>query len=58
MKVGLISRKIRRKTKSMDKKANPDNDALDLSEEHFRNQSQDESDEPYFPLEESKPPHY
>ena len=58
MKVGLISIKIGRKTKSMDKKVNPDNDALDLSEEQFRKQTQDEFDETYFPLEESKPPHY
>ena len=42
----------------MDKKVNPDNDALDLSEEQFRKQTQDEFDETYFPLEESKPPHY
>ena len=42
----------------MAKKTNPDNDALDPSEEYFKKQSQDEEDQPYFPLEESLPPHY
>ena len=42
----------------MDKKINPDNDALDPSDEYFKNQSQDEEDQSYFPLEESPPPHY
>ena len=38
----------------------PKNDSLDPSEEYFKEKDQapDEDDQPYFPLEESKPPHY
>ncbi|WP_275040988.1 hypothetical protein [Prochlorococcus sp. MIT 0603] len=42
----------------MNEKINPDNEALDPSDEYWRQQSSDEEDEPYFPPEESKPPHY
>ncbi len=38
--------------------SNPDNDSFDPSEEYFRERSQEEEDKPYFPLEESPPPHY
>ncbi|KGG14887.1 MULTISPECIES: hypothetical protein [unclassified Prochlorococcus] len=44
--------------KAMNEKINPDNEALDPSDEYWRQQSSDEEDEPYFPPEESKPPHY
>ena len=45
---------------NMKEKINPDNDGLDPSEEYFRtkNDNSDEQDQPYFPVEESKPPHY
>ena len=35
-------------------------DSLDTSEEYFKEKYEhtDEEDQPYFPLEESKPPHY
>ena len=44
----------------MKEKINPDNDGLDPSEEYFitKNDNNDEQDQPYFPVEESKPPHY
>ena len=42
----------------MKDKFNPDDDVLDLSEEYWREQNPDEEDEPYFPLNESQPPHY
>ena len=35
-----------------------DDDALDPSEEYWKKQNPDEEDQPYFPPEESKPPHY
>ncbi len=35
-----------------------DNDGLDPSEEYWREINPDHVDEPYFPPEESKPPHY
>ncbi len=44
----------------MKEKINPDNDGLDPSEEYSRKKdhSTNENDPPYFPVEESKPPHY
>ena len=42
----------------MNEKINPDDDAIDLSEEYWREQNLDEENQPYFPIEESKPPHY
>ena len=42
----------------MNKNTNPDNDALDPQEEYWRSEDPDEEDKPYFPPEESKPPHY
>ena len=42
----------------MTKKTNPDNDSLDPLDEYWREQNSDEDDKPYFPFEESKPPHY
>ncbi len=42
----------------MNEKINPYNDFLDPFEEYWREQNPDEDDEAYFPLEESKPPHY
>ena len=44
----------------MNKKRPPKNELLDPSEEYFKKKSEslNEEDEPYFPLEESKPPHY
>ncbi len=42
----------------MSRKINPENDAFDPSEEYWREQTNEEEDELYFPLEESKPPHY
>ena len=37
---------------------NIDDDASDKVEEFYRNIDPDEDDQPYFDLEESKPPHY
>ncbi len=37
---------------------NYDNDSYDEAEENFRNIEPDEEDKPYFPPEDSKPPHY
>ncbi len=42
----------------MNEKINPDNDALDPSDEYWREQKPDEEDKSYFPFEESRPPHY
>tara|TARA_Y100001968_G_C18949600_1_gene522567 strand:+ start:318 stop:452 length:135 start_codon:yes stop_codon:yes gene_type:complete len=44
----------------MNKKRSPKNDSLAPFEEYFKKKSKSltEEDEPYFPLEESKPPHY
>ena len=44
----------------MREKINPDNDAQDPAEEYFieKDLVHDEDDQPYFPPEESKPPHY
>ena len=44
----------------MNKKRSPENDLLDPSDEYFKERSEylPEEDEPYFPLEESQPPHY
>ena len=40
----------------MGKERNYDNDGLDPSEEYFREKKKD--NDPYFPPEESEPPHY
>ena len=44
------------------KEINPDNEILDLVEEYFKEREKTyhdyENNEDYFPLEESKPPHY
>ncbi len=37
---------------------NADNDVLDPSEEYWREQNPDEEDEPFFPPDQSQPPHY
>ncbi len=37
---------------------NFDDDSYDEVEESFRDQDPDEEDRAYFPVEESKPPHY
>ena len=37
---------------------NYDDDSYDEVEERFRNIAPDAEDKPYFPPEESKPPHY
>ena len=42
----------------MKKKRNYDNDGLDPSEEYFKKKEKGHEDETYFPLDESKPPHY
>ena len=42
----------------MNEKNNPDNDALDPSEEYWREENPDEEGQAYFPFEESNPPHY
>tara|TARA_Y100001968_G_C19399666_1_gene740324 strand:+ start:329 stop:457 length:129 start_codon:yes stop_codon:yes gene_type:complete len=42
----------------MKSKNNPDNDAFNPSAEYFKGKSREEEDDTYFPLEESKPPHY
>ena len=44
----------------MDKKINPDNDSLDLSEEYFNKKyiTLEHSSDEYFPEDGSKPPHY
>ena len=44
----------------MNEKVNPYNDELDLSEECLRKKhiNWNEEGEPYFPIEESQPPHY
>ncbi len=42
----------------MNKQINSENNALDPSYEFWREQNPDEEDEPYFPIEESQPPHY
>ena len=44
----------------MREKINPDNDAQDPAEEYFKEKDFfiDEEAQPYFPPEESKPPHY
>ena len=44
--------------KAMNEKINPDKNAFDLSEVYWRDQYPEEEEEPYFPPEESKPPHY
>lgn len=35
-----------------------DDDSYDEIDEHLRRQESDEEDRAYFPVEESKPPHY
>ena len=35
-----------------------DDDSYDEVDEHFRSQESDEEDRAYFPVEDSKPPHY
>ncbi|MDP6172109.1 MAG: hypothetical protein QF702_08160 [Prochlorococcaceae cyanobacterium ETNP2_MAG_10] len=35
-----------------------DDDSYDEVDEHYRNEDSDENDHAYFPVEESKPPHY
>ena len=35
-----------------------DNDGLDPSEEYYRKKKKVNYDDPYYPLEESEPPHY
>ena len=44
----------------MKDKINPDNNDFDASEEYFKMQDEsfDQENEEYFPLEDSKPPHY
>ena len=44
----------------MEKKKNPNNDLIDSSEDYFRekNDGLDEEGDVYFPIEDSKPPHY
>ncbi len=44
----------------MQEKINPDNDAIDPSEEYFKkkNDSEDHESEEYYPQEQSIPPHY
>ena len=44
----------------MNRDFNYDNDIFDLSEEYFnqKNGNPENLDNEYFPLEESKPPHY
>ena len=42
----------------MNKKMVSDNEPLDYSDEYWREEKPDASDEAYFPLDESKPPHY
>jgi len=42
----------------MKKEINSENNSLDSLYEFWREQKPDEEDEPYFPIEESKPPHY
>ena len=42
----------------MNQKNNPYNDELEPSEEYWMEHNPDQEDEAYFPLEESKPPHY
>ena len=42
----------------MNDRTTPDNDAFDPAEEFWRNQDPDEEDEPYYPFDELKPPHY
>ena len=41
-----------------DSNRNFDDDSFDAVEEYFKDQDSDEQDRSYFPLEESKPPHY
>jgi len=43
---------------SMNEKTTTENDSLNHSEEYWREESPFEENEPYFPLEEAKPPHY
>ena len=44
----------------MKKKINPDDDGHDPSEEYFKKKepTNDKETEEYFPIENSKPPHY
>ncbi len=44
----------------MNEEINPDDDGFDLPEEYFKEKNKilEEEDEAYFPIEESKPPHY
>ena len=35
-----------------------DDDSYDEVDEHFRSQESDDEDRDYFPVEDSKPPHY
>ena len=35
-----------------------DDDSYDEVDEHFRSQESDEEDRAYFPVKDSKPPHY
>ncbi len=35
-----------------------DDDSYDEEDEHYRTEDSDEDDHAYFPVEESKPPHY
>ncbi len=42
----------------MKERINPDDDSFDPSEEYWREQNPDEENMPYFPIEETKPPHY
>ncbi len=41
-----------------DSNRNVDDDSYDEVEEELRKSDPDEEDRPYFPLEESHPPHY
>ncbi len=42
----------------MNTKTNYEKYELDPFEEYWREQNAEDEDEPYFPIEESKPPHY
>ena len=42
----------------MNEKTNPENDSLNYYEEYWKEGNTFDENEPYFPLEEAKPPHY